>query len=207
MKKPQSEEETEEFNTFADQLEREWRQLLPRYTDKELVEIFSPPKKMILEKIKGYEVAQQEHTQEIKLRLKALYALKLDEFSCWFGEQLVKLDLAPTLDKYIKHIMRLKRILQIISPKTQKNIRQNEVETARQYPIYEMARSRLELRKCGDKFSSLCPFHEEKRASFYIYPETNTYHCFGCQANGDIINLTMHLYGTSFPEAIKMLQQ
>lgn len=205
MKNPQSEKEIEEFNIFSDELEWKWKQSLSRYTDKELVEIFSPPKKMILEKIKEYEMAQQEQAQEIKRRLKVLYALKFDGFSCWFGEQIVKLELAPALDKYIGHITRLKRILQIISPKTQKYIRQNEVETARQYPIYEMARSRLELRKCGNKFSSLCPFHEEKRASFYIYSETNTYHCFGCQANGDIINLTMHLYGVSFPEAIKML--
>ncbi|MCX6762583.1 MAG: CHC2 zinc finger domain-containing protein [Candidatus Moranbacteria bacterium] len=62
------------------------------------------------------------------------------------------------------------------------------------------------MRHSGRNFISLCPFHNEKHASFYIYPETNTFHCFGCQENGDVIKLTMHLHGTDFQGAVQMLQ-
>jgi len=42
----------------------------------------------------------------------------------------------------------------------------------------------IELRRVGQAYQGLCPFHEEKNPSFYAYPEDNHYHCFGCGAHG-----------------------
>lgn len=203
----QTDREIEEFNVFADELEYQWKKSLPHYTERELVEIFSPPKEMIAEKLRVLELNQQEQVKHIKESLKSIYTMKTDGFSRWFGASIVKLYLTPELKTCNQQIARLKRILNILTPESLKDTKQEEIERARQYPIYEITKFRLLLRGCGNKYSALCPFHEEKHASFYIYPETNTYHCFGCQANGDIIKLTMHLYGASFREAIKMLQQ
>lgn len=203
----QDEEAMEEFYLRADELYHHWKKTLPRYTERELVEIFSPTSEMIQTKLDDWKTEKVAKTETIKNFLKKIYKLNADDFSKWFGELMVKTFLMPDLEKCNRHIARLKRILNLLNP--QKIIgsnNQESIERARRYPIYEIAKYRLLLRGCRNKFSSLCPFHEEKHASFYIYPETNTFHCFGCQENGDVIKLTMHLYGTSFREAVKMLQ-
>lgn len=203
----QNKEDLEEFYLFADELYHHWKKTLPRYTERELVEIFSPEPEMIRMKLDDWKAEQIAKTKTVKNFLKEIYGLEVDDLSKWFGELMVKTFLMPDLEKCTRHISRLKRILDLFNlQKIMGNNNQESIERARRYPIYEITKFRLLLRGCGNKFSSLCPFHEEKHASFYIYPETNTFHCFGCQENGDIIKLTMHLYGASFKEAVKMLQ-
>jgi len=51
----------------------------------------------------------------------------------------------------------------------------------------------------------LCPFHQEKTPSFHVVPEKGIYHCFGCQAGGDIFRFLMAIEGLSFIEAVKEL--
>lgn len=203
----QNEEDLEEFYLFADELYHHRKQTLPRYTERELVEIFSPDPEVIRMKLDDWKTEQVAKTATVKNSLKKICRLEVDDFSKWFGELMVKTFLMPDLEKCNQHIARLKRILNLLNPqKITESNNQESIERARRYPIYEIAEYRLLLRGCGNKFSSLCPFHEEKHASFYIYPETNTFHCFGCQENGDSIKLTMHLYGASFKESVRMLQ-
>lgn len=207
MKIQQTEEEAELYNIFADAMERAYKKTLPRHTDKELLQIFSPAVKTICAIVEQRERERRARTKRIKEALENLYAIETDEFSHWFGEQIIKLTLFPDLEKCTKHIVRLKRILNLMCHQdTNTNTNDEAIQRARQYPISEIAKNRLIIRECGNKLSSLCPFHEEKHASFYIYPETNTFHCFGCQESGDVIKLAMHLYGASFPEAVKILQ-
>lgn len=178
-----------------------------KLTDREVLEIFPESKKIIPQKIKEWNEALKKEEARLKDCLLFIYDQNLDGFSTWFLERVAKLYLMPPILESSKHIVRLKRMLSITSPDG-KNLErwQEKVETAREYPIEALARSKLEMRQSGRNFTSLCPFHNERRPSFYIYPETNTYHCFGCQENGDIIKLTMYLYGISFREAIQMLQ-
>ena len=44
----------------------------------------------------------------------------------------------------------------------------------------------VKLRKSGANWSALCPFHKEKSGSFYLYPATASYYCFGCHEHGDV---------------------
>jgi hypothetical protein len=208
MKTPQqSEEDVELYNIFADATERAYKKTLPRYTDKELLQIFSPAIETICVIIEQREKERRIRTKRIKVALENLYAIETDDFSHWFGERMIQLLLYPDLEKCVKHIVRLKRLLNLMCPQDAAQDTNDEaLQKARQYPISEISKGRLMIRECGNKFSALCPFHEEKHASFYIYPETNTFHCFGCQENGDVIKLAMYLYGVSFPEAVKMLQ-
>ncbi len=203
----QTERDAEEFGIFADEEERKWKQSLPHYTHKELIEIFSPPPEMLRAKLKEWEKEQRIRAKAIKESLYKLYGLGIDDFSKWFQELMIKTLLMPDLEKCHRHIARLKRTLSLLNPIIAMRTNDQEaIENARRYPIFEIAKYRILLQACGNKFSALCPFHEEKHASFYIYPETNTFHCFGCQEHGDIIKLTMHLYGVSFKEAVRMLQ-
>ena len=60
------------------------------------------------------------------------------------------------------------------------------------------------VRKSGRPMG-LCPFHNEKTPSFYIYDRN--YHCFGCKASGDAIDYVRHIHGFNFIEALRYLGQ
>ena len=62
------------------------------------------------------------------------------------------------------------------------------------------------LRKKGTNYVGLCPFHKEKAPSFTVNPKTNLYHCFGCDAGGDVIGFICKKEGVSFREAVEKLQ-
>lgn len=178
-----------------------------KYSDKELLEIFPEAKEIIPKKIKEWERISESNKNDLKDCLVFIYSQKLDEFSIWFSEQVARLFLMPPILEANRHILRLKMMLPIFNPSRGSLKRwQEKMEQARQYPITELARSKLDLKSAGSNFFTLCPFHNEKHASFYIYSKTNTFHCFGCSENGDVIKLTMHLYGLDFKEAIQMLQ-
>jgi DNA primase len=61
----------------------------------------------------------------------------------------------------------------------------------------------VKLRKSGANWSALCPFHKEKSGSFYLYPATASYYCFGCHEHGDVFTFVMKMETISFPEAVR----
>lgn len=71
--------------------------------------------------------------------------------------------------------------------------------------IVEVVGSYLKLDQAGINFRARCPFHNEKTPSFYVSPERNTYHCFGCQRGGDIFSFVQEMEGLDFLGALKVL--
>jgi len=65
----------------------------------------------------------------------------------------------------------------------------------------------VRLRKSGQNFVGLCPFHQEKTASFAVHPGKQIYHCFGCGAGGDVFRFVMEMEKISFPEAIRIVAE
>jgi DNA primase len=66
--------------------------------------------------------------------------------------------------------------------------------------------SGVALRKSGRNFSGFCPFHSNTRTpSFYVFPATQSYYCFGCHAAGDAFNYVMARQGLQFGEALHTL--
>ncbi len=61
----------------------------------------------------------------------------------------------------------------------------------------------IKLRKSGANWSALCPFHQEKSGSFYLYPATASYYCFGCKEHGDVFTFVMKMESVTFPEAVR----
>ena len=61
----------------------------------------------------------------------------------------------------------------------------------------------VKLRKSGANWTALCPFHKEKSGSFYLYPATASYYCFGCHEHGDVFSFVMKMETLSFPEAVR----
>jgi DNA primase catalytic core len=61
------------------------------------------------------------------------------------------------------------------------------------------------LKKTGKNYIGLCPFHSEKTPSFTVSPEKKIFHCFGCQAGGNVFTFIMKNEGISFPEAVRVI--
>jgi DNA primase len=65
----------------------------------------------------------------------------------------------------------------------------------------------VRLKKTGQNFTGLCPFHQEKTPSFAVHPVRQIYHCFGCGAGGDVFKFVMELEKCPFPEAVRTVAE
>ncbi|HEX4417641.1 MAG TPA: DNA primase [Kofleriaceae bacterium] len=63
----------------------------------------------------------------------------------------------------------------------------------------------VQLRRAGNSWKGLCPFHGEKTPSFNVIPAKQFFHCFGCQKHGDVFSFVMELEGKSFVETAEQL--
>lgn len=73
--------------------------------------------------------------------------------------------------------------------------------------IVELIGSTVQLRQAGRSFKGLCPFHDEKTPSFVVYPESQSYHCFGCGKSGDAFTFVMDTENLDFRDALKLLAE
>jgi DNA primase len=71
--------------------------------------------------------------------------------------------------------------------------------------IVEVVSAYTDLRRQGERFTGLCPFHDERTPSFSVKPAEGFYYCFGCEAGGDTIRFVMEKEGLSFPDAVEAL--
>lgn len=78
-------------------------------------------------------------------------------------------------------------------------------ELTRRTDITELIGSYVQLKRKGRLYGGLCPFHSEKSPSFYVYPDTQSFYCFGCGAGGDAITFTKKINSIDYPEAVKLL--
>jgi len=66
----------------------------------------------------------------------------------------------------------------------------------------------VKLKKAGaQNYSGLCPFHQEKTASFSVHATRQFYHCFGCGASGDVFSFIQKIENITFPEAVRLVAQ
>ena len=71
--------------------------------------------------------------------------------------------------------------------------------------IVEIIGSRVVLKKAGHEYKACCPFHDEKTPSFWVSPDKQFYHCFGCGAHGTALGFLMQYDQLPFPEAVEDL--
>ncbi len=69
--------------------------------------------------------------------------------------------------------------------------------------IVEIVGSRVPLKKAGREYKACCPFHDEKTPSFWVSPDKQFYHCFGCGAHGTALGFLMQYEQLPFPEAVE----
>jgi len=71
--------------------------------------------------------------------------------------------------------------------------------------IVELIGARVPLKKAGREYKACCPFHDEKTPSFWVSPDKQFYHCFGCGAHVTALGFLMEYDRLPFPEAIEDL--
>ncbi len=71
--------------------------------------------------------------------------------------------------------------------------------------IFDVVSEAVILKKSGRNYFGLCPFHSEKTPSFSVNPDKQIFHCFGCNAGGNVLSFVMKYHGIAFPEAARML--
>jgi DNA primase len=75
-----------------------------------------------------------------------------------------------------------------------------------QADIVKVIEGYIRLRKSGaQNYSGLCPFHKEKSPSFSVHAVRQFYHCFGCQASGDVFSFVGKIENVGFPEAVRIV--
>lgn len=71
--------------------------------------------------------------------------------------------------------------------------------------IVELIGSYVTLRRAGSNYTGLCPFHSERTPSFTVFPDTQSFFCFGCEAGGDAFTFVMRSENLEYPKAVEFL--
>ena len=82
--------------------------------------------------------------------------------------------------------------------------RANEIRA--RIPVSKVVGRVVELKKAGVEFTGLCPFHNERTASFTVNDRKGFYHCFGCGAHGGAIDFVRQRQGLDFKAAVELLE-
>ena len=190
------------------QIEEKWRKTQLKFSNKELAKLFPEVKLIILKKITSLEVERADLLDDMKHKLQRIWDMQISDFSRWFYRTWLKLHDCPKLLETEKEIQYFKRFINGIDgkrKKTKNRIDDDKVEQALDVPIESIIRPNIQLNKAGKNYIGLCPFHMDKHPSFYLYTDTNSFYCFGCQTGGNVINYVMQFYGYDFIEAVKWL--
>lgn len=204
MKMNDEQYQTEEY--FSN-MEDEWKRSRPRFTNEFLLETF--PEVMddmpgMLEELLQERVALIDDIAE---QLKPYVGRK--DIDAVFARECMKHFLVTELLRIESSISFQERLAHHNDPipsKGSSHLAPNDIQRARDISIIDVAERLIgQLRKMGNSFSAKCPFHEEKTPSFHLYTASNRYHCFGCAANGDVIDLVQKILGFTFYQAISYL--
>ncbi|MBS3765011.1 DNA primase [Candidatus Bipolaricaulota bacterium] len=83
--------------------------------------------------------------------------------------------------------------------------RQDIDKVRKKVDIVELVSRYVNLKKSGNNYKGVCPFHEDNDPSLTVDPTKKLWHCFGCGAGGDVFNFLMKIENLSFPDAVREL--
>ena len=80
-------------------------------------------------------------------------------------------------------------------------------EVRQRSDVVDIISSYVNLKRTGSNYVGLCPFHNEKTASFSVSPSKQMYYCFGCGAGGNVFTFLMEYENLTFVEALERLAE
>jgi hypothetical protein len=167
---------------------------------------------LVTEKIAEWREVIDQERSFIKEDMRIISGLP-DERARWFWTEALKvLPPAKRIRQALKHIARLercksaaRRVFGIREPVSHLAAFEDKVKQAREIPVLEAISGVVEVKRAGKNYLALCPFHNDRHPSLCVYPETNTFHCFGCQKGGDAIAFVRLHFGYGFRQAVQYL--
>lgn len=193
---------------YFKELYKEHEKIHPKLSEKEWLEIFPEAMELyVLPRINELETEQDRIEVGIRKAFERIRNKPDEDFletfiTAFWGDDLRKTKVQ--LSK-LKNLVFLSRQKDNKITKTHKSVSEDEITRAKLRPMEEVVSQHIKLKRIGDKFIALCPFHKEKTPSFQIFTKTNSYYCFGCNKGGNTINFTMDFMNLNFIEAVKYL--
>ena len=168
------------------------------------LKIFPEARAIVKQQIKNVEASITKTANKIQAMVRK-YAIKKDTLEADILKMSVPADELRELEKVRDKLI---YAYQYTGPKsTEKQLQWiKKYQAAKQMDLEFLAQnSGVELRPYAGKLVGKCPFHDEKTPSFVIYPDDKGFHCFGCQANGDVITFFMKINDCDFKTAVEKL--
>jgi hypothetical protein len=172
---------------------------------KEWLEVFPEARSYVEKKLTYYRALRgwiEKQKDEI-LELLAMRNLTEDEEAFYLF--LIKVYIGFPLIWVNREIRRLERYLPIKEKNKASNKFIDVEEVKKRVDIVEVVSDYIELKRTGKVYMGRCPFHDDRKPSFAVYPDG--YKCFGCGASGDVINFIMEIRGCDFKEALEILKE
>lgn len=188
-------------------LEILWKKSCRKFTISNLVQWFPEGIHIVRDLLRGLKSRESEISLKMTKLNTSIEEQQLDDFSEYFHKEIVSQFIGDELRRVQKQIRYLKALRRAYLPFKKHTGRINDqmIQEARDTDIEEVASYHLELKRSGQNFVSLCPFHNEKTPSFYLFTKNNRFKCFGCGASGDPISLVMQLHNLDFVNSILFL--
>lgn len=186
--------------TFVEQRMKSY----PVFLENELLKLFPEAIQLLAAKITEWMQELNNLIDSTRKELASLYKLTPNNAERLIRRELLKISYGQKLDRIVHHLARLKRLQFRAEGKVAKGqLTDDQIQHALTVPIENILNQHY--RKGSGTLVGLCPFHNEKHPSFYIYTKTNSCWCYGCCQGGDVISFIRILYGYSFKQAVQYL--
>lgn len=208
----------DEEKEYIEELEKHHTKVVRVVNEDEfIVEAFPQEQALVVKKLDEYfDEASDLYIKMVEIR-NTIDNVQKDPFSKWFFINATKYkegDRLKFLYEQIKQLRRLKivyekkqiaTLFKFVKFDTKEERKKYNTDTmmAREALLFDMLEyDGIKLKGRGNRLMGLCPFHEEKTPSFAAYVD-NWYHCFGCQAHGNIFNYVMAKHNLDFKQALE----
>ena len=217
---------TNEYYNWVDD-NRELLRIAEKEHDKEMKQLVGSDIALVnsfpdeLETVMQLLIDSWREADELYAKLQEIWRVvdrtQADSFTKWFYKRKTMFDEAQELIVLQKKIQRLERLKKIYEKKrieeqlsheyfkTKKDREQFDIDKlfARQELLADiLSYQGVELKKRGKLFRGLCPFHNEKSPSFFVYAD-NWFHCYGCSKHGNFIDYLIETRKLTFREALE----